>query len=345
MLVQPVYKAVLDAAMDAFITIDTHGQVLEWNMSAELMFGYSADEAVGCDLGELIVPGQTRHLHKAGLHRLAGGGPASMLDRRVEVIGQRADGTLFPLELTITRVLSTEGVFYSGFLRDITDRQRLLDDLKSSRSRLLSASEEARKRVERDLHDGAQQQLVALAIALGAVRGMIDTNPAGAARTLDAATDVLSGAINELRELANGIHSPTLTQHGLPAALPELGRRSAIPVELEIDIPERIDPHAETTAYYFAAEGLTNAAKHGAAHVRLTAGLVARRIVEGGVAGERVTLCCTVADDGPGGADPGRGSGLRGLQDRLAGVDGTLEIVSALGEGTTLTASIPLLPH
>ena len=266
-LIQPLYKAILDAAMDAFITIDHLGQILEWNISAELMFGYRADEAIGRDLGELIVPGTIRHLHRAGLHRLAGGGPASILDRRVEVIGQRADGTEFPVELTITRVVSAGGVIYSGFVRDITDRQRMLDDLKTSRTRLITVSDEARKRVERDLHDGAQQQLVALAIGIGAARALIDTDPEAAAHTLDTASEVLSGAINELRDLASGIHSPTLTEHGLPTALQELGRRSAIPVAIDVDIPYRISEHAETTVYYFVAESLTNAAKHGATQV------------------------------------------------------------------------------
>ena len=328
---QPLYKAILDAAMDAVITIDHHGRVLEWNISAELIFGYGADEVLGRELAELIVPTDTRHLHRAGLHRLAGGGIASMLDRRVEVIGQRADGSTFPVELTITRVVSTAGVMYSGFLRDISDRHQLLADLRSSRRRLLSVSDEARRRVERDLHDGAQQQLVAVAIALGTASGLLESAPDSAARVLDTAREVLNSAISELRELARGIHSPTLTERGLPTALQELARRSAIPVDVTVDLTERLPPQAETTIYYFVSEALTNAAKHGAVgasvHVELDSAM----------------LRCVVSDDGPGGADPTRGSGLRGLTDRLSAVDGRLQVDSPAGRGTTLTAVVPLV--
>ncbi len=331
--VQPLYKAILDAAMDAVVTIDQHGRVLEWNISAELIFGYSADEVLGRELGDLIVPADTRHLHRAGLHRLAGGGTPSMLDRRVEVMGQRADGSTFPVELTITRVVSTAGVMYSGFLRDISDRHRMLADLKASRSRLISVSDDARRRVERDLHDGAQQQLVALAIALGTARQQLETDPRAAADSLDSAREVLVSAIAELRELARGIHSQTLIDRGLPGALQELARRSAIPVEVTVDLPDRFNEHAESTIYYFVAEALTNAAKHGAGQARVAAELVSDA---------PKLLRARVTDDGPGGADVSAGSGLRGLRDRLAAVDGELQVHSPIGGGTELIATVPL---
>ena len=159
---------------------------------------------------------------------------------------------------------------------------------------------------------------------------------------MDTAAEVLSGAINELRDLASGIHSPTLTEHGLPAALQELGRRSAIPVDINVDIPYRVSEHAETTVYYFVAESLTNAAKHGAKQVKLTARLVELPMTRLGVQSRRVLLECTVADDGPGGADASKGSGLRGLGDRLAAVDGTLRVDSPVGRGTVLVATVPL---
>jgi signal transduction histidine kinase len=276
------------------------------------------------------------------LQRLSGGGQPTILDHRVELVAQRADGTPFPVELTITRVDSRAGIVYSGFVRDITDRRQMLDDLKASRSRLITVSDEARKRVERDLHDGAQQQLVALMISIGAARTLIAQDPDAAVRTLDTAADVLVGAINELRDLASGIHSPTLTEHGLPAALQELSRRSAIPVSVEIHVPHRISTQAETTAYYFVAESLTNAAKHGANQVTVVAELIARPATGIGPAIPVTELRCVVTDDGPGGADPRRGSGLSGLRDRLAAVDGTLCIDSPAGGGTTLTAAIPL---
>ena len=330
---EPLYKAILDAAMDAVVTIDEHGRVLEWNAAAESIFGYTAEEVLGKELGALIVPADTRHLHRSGLQRLAGGGRPSMLDRRVEVVGQRADGSTFPVELTITEVRSSAGLMYSGFLRDISDRHRLVADLRSSRRRLITVSDDTRRRVERDLHDGAQQQLVALAIGLGTVRTLIDTDPAAAAATLDQAREVLGSAITELRELARGIHSSTLTERGLPVALHELARRSPIPVRVDVEIAGRLPASTETTIYYFVAEALTNAAKHGATEAQVTAAVLD---------GPRKTLRCTVSDDGPGGADVQHGSGLRGLVDRLAAVDGTVRILSAVGDGTTLVAEVAI---
>jgi signal transduction histidine kinase len=210
----------------------------------------------------------------------------------------------------------------------------MLADLRASRRRLLTVSDEARRRVERDLHDGAQQQLVALAIALGNARALMDTDPAAAAVSLDSARNVLVSAIAELRELARGIHSPTLTERGLPTALQELARRSPIPVQVAVDVADRLPEQVETTVYYFVAEALTNAAKHGAGEADVTAEVV--------VGGPASMLRCTVNDDGPGGADIGSGSGLRGLRDRLAAVDGQLQVLSPIGAGTTLIATLPL---
>ena len=330
---EPLYKAILDAAMDAVVTIDEHGRVLEWNVAAESIFGYTTEEVLGRELGELIVPADTRHLHRAGLQRLAGGGLPSMLDRRVEVIGQRADGSTFPVELTITEVKSSAGVLYSGFLRDISDRHRLLADLRSSRRRLITVSDDTRRRVERDLHDGAQQLLVALAIGLGTVRTLIDSDPAAAAATLDRAQEVLGSAITELRELARGIHSSTLTERGLPAGLHELARRSPIPVDTTVDVAGRLPGSTESTIYYFVAEALTNAAKHGATQAQLDARVIA---------GTPDLLRCKLSDNGPGGALVRNGTGLRGLIDRLAAIDGTVSIVSGPGAGTTLTAQVAI---
>lgn len=330
---EPLYKAILNAAMDAVVTIDQLGQVLEWNIAAESIFGYTAEEVLGRELGALIVPDDTRHLHRAGLLRLAGGGLPSMLDHRVEVVGRRKDGSTFPVELTITEVRSSAGILYSGFLRDISDRHRMLADLRSSRRRLITVSDDTRRRVERDLHDGAQQQLVALAIGLGTVRTLIDSDPTAAAATLDQAREVLGSAITQLRELARGIHSSTLLERGLPAALQELARRSPIPVLTEVDVDGRLPGSTESTIYYFVAEGLTNAAKHGASQAQVRAAVVD---------GTPRLLRCTVSDDGPGGASLQNGSGLRGLIDRLAAVDGTVRIVSVAGAGTTLVAEVAL---
>ncbi|WP_164479054.1 PAS domain-containing sensor histidine kinase [Nakamurella antarctica] len=344
---QPLYKAILDSAMDAVVTIDHHGRILEWNISAELIFGYRADEVLGRELCDLIIPAKTRHLHRAGLHSIASGGVPTILDQRVEVIGQRADGTEIPVELSITRVISTAGVMYCGFLRDISDRKKMLEDLKASRSRLITVSDDTRRRVERDLHDGAQQQLVAVAIALGNARNLIDSDPSSAATTIELASEVLVSAIAELRELARGIHSSTLADHGLPVALQELGRRSAIPVQVRADMQCRVAKHVETSIYFMVSEALTNAAKHGARSALVVVDLVPRpqRFTHQAAVSPQWVLRCVVSDDGPGGVDLNRGTGLRGLFDRLAAVDGTLTLDSSADAGTTLTAIVPAPLH
>ena len=188
-----------------------------------------------------------------------------------------------------------------------------------------------RRRLERNLHDGAQQRLVALALDLGVVQARIEADPASAARLLTAAREELSLAIEELRELARGLHPPILTERGLRAALQSLARRAPIPVRLEAPLSSRLPESVEATIYYVVAEALTNTAKHaraGSAVVRLT--------VCGGHA--RVEI----SDDGAGGATVRAGGGLRGLAERLQALGADLEVHSPPGEGTTLTGAIPL---
>jgi signal transduction histidine kinase len=205
-----------------------------------------------------------------------------------------------------------------------------VEELRASRARIVEAGYAERRRVERDLHDGAQQHLVALAMSLRLVRGRIDSDPQGAAELLDEAMAELGEATRELRELARGIHPAMLTDRGLEAALGGLADRSPVPVEI-VETPERRLPApVESTTYFVIAEALTNVARYseaGAATVR-----VAR--ANGAVEVE-------VSDDGVGGADPAAGTGLRGLEDRVAALEGTLLIVSPAGEGTTVTARIP----
>ena len=208
-----------------------------------------------------------------------------------------------------------------------------LDEVKASRARLVVAAEEERRRVERDLHDGAQQRLVAVTIALQQAR---QSATAGGATPelsdrLAAVAEELQGAIDDLRELARGIHPALLADDGLPAAIAALARRSAVAVELRIDLDRRLPPHIEATAYFTIAEALTNAARHAQA---------SRATVTIRDAGDRLDV--SVRDDGVGGADPTRGSGLRGLADRLAAVDGRLVIESPARGGTLLRAEVPL---
>jgi PAS domain S-box-containing protein len=213
---------------------------------------------------------------------------------------------------------------------DITERKRVDDDLRASRARLVRAEETARRTLERNLHDGAQQRLVALSVALRLVESRLATDPEAAFELLTGARTELAQALEELRELARGIHPAVLTDRGLRAALETLVARAPFPVELEAP-QERLSADVEAAAYYVIAESLTNVAKYAKA---TSAQVAARR--------ENGKLVVTVSDDGVGGADAGRGSGLRGLADRVAVLDGTLAVDSPQRGGTTIRAEIPL---
>lgn len=330
------YRAVVAAAMDAIVIIDADGLVLEWNAAAEDLFGYPARDVVGGELAELIVPPGLREQHRRGLARAVAGAPPVFIGRHVEVSGVRANGSQVPIELTLTRVGIDElgRPVFSGFLRDITERQQLTHDLQASRARVVSVSDEARRRVERDLHDGAQQQLVAVAIELGQAGALIDRDPGQAAAALDLARGHLNDAITELRELARGIHPAALTERGLAAAVRDLGRRSPIPVDLDVALTARADPAVETAVYFVAAEALTNASKHGATRAEILIG----------DDGNGTSVVCEISDNGPGGADMSRGSGLLGLSDRVAAVGGQLSVEDAPGGGTRLSTRIPAHP-
>jgi signal transduction histidine kinase len=202
--------------------------------------------------------------------------------------------------------------------------------LRDSRARIVKAGDAARRRLERNLHDGAQQRLVSLALTLRLARLQLHRDPAATEHLLIEASEELQSAIDELRELARGIHPAVLTDRGLGPALEVLADHSHLPVELATHIPDRLPPTVEAVVYYVAAEGLTNIAKYAqatSATVRLEAH------------DNNVVLC--VGDDGAGGADPGQGTGLRGLSDRVEALGGKLELRSPPGRGTLLTASIP----
>jgi signal transduction histidine kinase len=209
---------------------------------------------------------------------------------------------------------------------------RLIEELRGSRQRLVTAQDEERRRLERDLHDGAQQRLVAISVALRLARGMVrpDSHPQLGSR-LDQASQELSVALSELREFARGIHPAILTEQGLVPALQSLAERSTVPATVETSLDRRLPSPVEATAYFVASEALANVAKYSKA----TAVWIRADTRDG-------VLTMEIADDGVGGADMTRGSGLRGLADRVAAVDGRLEIDSPTGHGTTLTCSIPV---
>jgi signal transduction histidine kinase len=210
------------------------------------------------------------------------------------------------------------------------DLRARVEELRASRARLVRAGDAARKRLERDLHDGAQQHLVALSLDLQLLRRRMDEDPASK-DLVQGAIDKLTTALAELRELARGIHPAILTDRGLEAALLALAERTPIPVVSTIKIDRRISPTVEAACYFVVSEALTNIVKYAQAQD------VTVRVALDGDA-----LDVEIADDGVGGAVIGGGSGLRGLQDRLGALDGTLAISSLPGQGTRVSARIPL---
>jgi PAS domain S-box-containing protein len=322
-------RAILASALDCVITIDHEGHVLELNKPAEDTFGYSADEAVGREMAELIVPPSLRERHRAGFARCVAGGGGALLGRRIEITGMRADGSEFPVELAITRINLPGPPMFTGYLRDITERTAAEAELRASRARIVAAADAERRRLERDLHDGAQQRLVHLNLMLRLARSRFDADPTAGVAALDEAIAELASATAELRELARGLHPAVLSDGGLAPALGAISERSQPHARL-IAVPDkRLPAEVEATAYFVVAEALTNMTRYadaGSASVAAT--------LEDG------RLVVEVTDDGRGGADAD-GSGLAGLADRASALGGELQVTSNAGEGTTVRVSIP----
>jgi signal transduction histidine kinase len=205
-----------------------------------------------------------------------------------------------------------------------------LDELKASRARVVAAADTERKRIERNLHDATQQRLTSVTLALGLAEAKLGSDPDAARRNLAQAKQALAVALAELRDLSQGIHPSVLTDGGLAPALEDLAYTAPVPVTITAELSGRLPEQVEATAYYVAAEALTNIAKHAhasAATITLT--------------GEDGRLLLSVNDDGVGGADPTRGSGLYGLADRIHALGGTFEVASPAGGGTQIRTVIP----
>jgi signal transduction histidine kinase len=217
--------------------------------------------------------------------------------------------------------------------RLLAELRSQLEQLRESRARIVQAGDTERRRLERNLHDGAQQRLVALALALGLAQSKVLDEPAAAVELLGASRQELTEALAELRELARGIHPAVLTERGLAYALRALAERSPVEVELDVQLESRPPPAIEAAAYYVVAEALANVAKYAqATKVTVTAAIDQHR------------LRVEVVDNGVGGADPLRGSGLRGLEDRVQAFGGSLRVASRPGEGTRVLAVLPVQP-
>ncbi|MCU1668477.1 MAG: hypothetical protein JWP40_1404, partial [Blastococcus sp.] len=205
--------------------------------------------------------------------------------------------------------------------------------LTASRARIVAVTDDARRRIERDLHDGTQQRLVALGFALRQAQATVPADLPEPHRQISRVTHELTAAIEELREIARGIHPAILSEGGLGPALRGLARRAALPVELDIQTETRAPDPIEVAAYYVVSEALTNTTKHAhASHAHVT------------VEQRDAHLHLTIRDDGTGGADPAGGSGLIGLRDRVQALSGSIEVNSHPGEGTAILVELPLQP-
>ncbi|MFD1528319.1 sensor histidine kinase, partial [Pseudonocardia aurantiaca] len=207
------------------------------------------------------------------------------------------------------------------------------DQLTASRARIVAAADDARRRIERDLHDGTQQRLVSLGLELRLAQSTEPADRTALQTQIGRVADELNVVIEELREITRGIHPAILSEGGLGPALRTLARRAAIPVELDIRTDTRAAPPIEVAAYYVVSEALTNTTKHARASY-------AHVIVEQ----RDAMLCLSIRDDGIGGADPAGGSGLIGLRDRVHALGGAIEVSSPTGEGTAIVVELPLQP-
>jgi PAS domain S-box-containing protein len=313
------YRGLLQAMPDLMFRISRDGTYLSYSASGDR--DLIVKEVVGLTLWERLPRDIADRVLAAG---------RTAIDRGQPVVIEYAldfDGKTRHYE---GRFAASGNDEFLMIVREITERKRQQEELEASRARIVAAGDEARRRLERNLHDGAQQRLVSLSLSLRLVQGQLRKDPDAADQLLERSRAELAEALEELRELARGIHPAVLTDRGLDAALEALAARSQLLVE--IDGPDGdLPPAVEAAAYYVVSEALANVTKYAQASlVRVT--------VDQANGYARVE----VADDGVGGADPTRGSGLRGLSDRLASLSGRLDVDSPPGAGTRVRAEIPL---
>jgi PAS domain S-box-containing protein len=320
---------IANATPSLLAVVDADGRITEEgvNRAFGLRTGYGDTEARGRGLTGLVVVPEDREAFAQALADVAAGGPSIQHESRwVTRSGEQllVEWTAIPLES------ARENQFLIA-ATDVTDRKRQEAELRRSRARLVEAGDLERRRLERNLHDGAQQRLVSLSLSLRLAQSKLRTDPLAAGPILEGASTELAHALEELRELARGIHPAVLSDRGLGPALESLADRAPLPVELVAVPEERLPGPVEAAAFYVVSEALTNVAKYA------KASLVRVRIEQlNGYA------LVEVADDGVGGADPSGGTGLRGLADRVAALDGHLEVESPEGEGTRIRAAIPM---
>jgi PAS domain S-box-containing protein len=313
------YRAVLQAMPDLMFRIARDGTYRAFN--APNPRDLVATEVVGRTVQERLPEVLAERVLAAGRAAVDRGTP-QMIEYELDFPGETRNYE--------ARFAASGEDEFLMIVREITERKRQQDELEASRARIVAAGDDERRKLERNLHDGAQQRLVSLSLSLRLAQTRLRTDPDGAEDLLEASREELAQALEELRELARGIHPAVLTDRGLEAALEALAARSPLPVEIRgasCELPAQV----EAAAYYVVSESLANVAKYAEAST-----------VEVTVDRMNGLAVVEVADDGVGGADPRRGSGLRGLADRVASLSGKLDVESRPGSGTRVRAEIPL---
>jgi PAS domain S-box-containing protein len=314
------YRALLQAMPDLMFRISRDGRYISYNAPSErdLVNG----EVVGKLLWDRLPTDLADRVLASG--RAALGGDPDVIEYHLDF----EDGSRRHYE---GRFAASGDDEFLMIVREITERKQQQEELEASRQRIVAAGDAARRKLERNLHDGAQQRLVSLSLSLRLAQNQVAKSPVRAEELLEASREELMQALEELRELARGIHPAVLTDRGLEAALEALAGRAALPVEIDCIPDVELPPPVEAAAYYVVSEALANITKYaGASAVKVSIGQVdGYALVE-------------VVDDGVGGADPTRGSGLSGLSDRVASLNGKLVIDSPPGAGTRIRAEIPL---
>jgi len=322
------YRAMLEAAFDAIISTDRDGRVTYLNPAAQRTFGYAPPEALGRELVELTVPARLRDAQRQWWQQREWE-DQEVLAREMETVALHSSGAEFPVEFALARVRFPDSAGYTAYYRDLTERHRAERDLRRARRRVIEAADLERRRIARDLHDGAQQQLVNVAFNLELALQQLE-DPPSARQSIELAREEARAGTAALRELVAGIHPAILVSHGLGAAVSSLASRLPLTIELTLH-DGRLVEVVEVAGYFFICEALTNVVKHAqASHAT-----VSTLVTDG-------QLLITVSDDGVGGADFANGSGLTGLADRVAALDGALQVTSPRDRGTTVSCRLPV---
>ncbi len=334
-----VTETVLQAIPNLIAVIDNEGMIVDhdddepdWagvNPEFRARLRWPDTELVRTSFIEKILAPEYAEFARAAIASAARG----VASEPQESVWLVADGTTLVVAWTATPIPDVTDrrdslVLITG--ADVTQLRAQADEIRASRARIIEAADEARRRLERNLHDGAQQRLVALSLSLRLAESKLVGDPEGASQILGAAREELGHAIDELRELARGIHPTILTDCGLAAAIGTLADRSPLPVEVDVRV-ERLPAAIEAALYYVVSESLANVVKHASA----TAARVVVEEVDGLVGAE-------ISDDGVGGADATAGTGLGGLADRVSVLDGWLTVASTPGTGTVVRAELPV---